>query len=108
MKGKSKKILGTTKRPRLRVSVSLKNIYAQIIDDIRGKTLVCASTVDKELKNKTSLKADTASAKVVGDLIGKRSIAAGIENVVFDRGEKKYHGRVKAVADSARAAGLKF
>jgi large subunit ribosomal protein L18 len=108
MKGKINRIFGSSQRPRLRVSVSLKNIYAQVIDDIKGNTLACASTVDKELKDRSSLKANIASAKLVGDLVGKRSIAAGIENVVFDRGKKKYHGRVKAVADSARAAGLKF
>jgi len=108
MKGRlTKKIVGTKDRPRLRVSISLKNIFAQIIDDIEGRTLVSASTLEKSLKEK-KLRSNIESAKTIGELIGKKAIEKGIEKVVFDRGGKKYHGIIKAVADSARAAGLKF
>lgn len=110
MKGKAKKIIGTSGRPRLCVNVSHKNICAQVIDDIGGKTLASASTLEKEIKENPSVKrgANISSAGVVGSLIGKRSIGKNIVSVVFDRGEKKYHGRIKAVADAARKEGLKF
>ena len=108
MLDRSRRIIGTKERPRLQVSVSLKNVYAQIIDDIRGVTLAAASTVDKELKDKKDLLSNIASAAKIGELIGKRAAAKGIKAVVFDRGKKRYHGKVKAVADSARAAGLSF
>lgn len=107
MKGKKSKIKGTSIRPRLRLSISLKNIYAQVIDDQKGATLVSASTQDKELKGE-KLRPSIATATKVGALLGKRAKAKGIEAVVFDRGKKRYHGRIKAAADSARAAGLKF
>lgn len=101
-----KNIQGTTSIPRLNVFRSNANIYAQIIDDVKGVTLVSASSIDKELKitNGSNIEA----AKQVGALIGKRALDAKIENVVFDRGGYLYHGRVKALADAARAAGLKF
>lgn len=110
MKGKRKKIVGTSDRPRFCVRVSSKNINAQIIDDFGGKTLVSASTMEKEIKNNATVKigANIPSAKMVGELIGKRSINKNILSVVFDRGEKKYHGRLMAVADAARKEGLKF
>ncbi len=93
-------------RPRLSVYRSAKNISAQIIDDSKGVTLASASTLEKELrKNKGS---DVAAATVIGQLIGERALKAGIKKVVFDRGGYLYHGRVKALADAARAAGLEF
>lgn len=101
-------LFGTAQRPRLRVSVSLKNIYAQVIDDAKGVTLAAASTSDKELKGKNKLRSNVSSAKTIGELVAKRAIAKKIAAVVFDRGGRKYHGKVKAVADAARSAGLKF
>ena len=100
-----RKISGTTECPRLCVFRSNKGIYAQIIDDTVGKTLAQASTLDKEVKTKAS---NVESAKEVGTLIAKRAAKAGIENVVFDRGGYIYHGKVKALAEAAREAGLKF
>jgi large subunit ribosomal protein L18 len=85
---------------------SLEHIYAQVIDDVAGKTLVAASTLDKDLKGLTGKKAEQAGK--VGTLIGERAKAAGVTAVVFDRGGFQYHGRVKALADAARAAGLQF
>ena len=99
------KISGTTECPRLCVFRSNKGVYAQIIDDTVGKTLAAASTLDKEVKTKAS---NIEAAKEVGELIAKRAIKAGIENVVFDRGGYIYHGKVKALAEAAREAGLKF
>ena len=99
------KISGTTECPRLCVFRSNKGIYAQIIDDTVGKTLVSASTLDKEIKTKAS---NVEAAKEVGELVAKRAVKAGIENVVFDRGGYIYHGKVKALAESAREAGLEF
>ena len=99
------KISGTAERPRLCVFRSNKNIAVQIIDDVAGRTLVAASTLDKEVKTKAS---NIESAKEVGDLIAKRAIKAGIKNVVFDRGGYIYHGKVKALAEAAREAGLEF
>ncbi len=99
------KISGTTECPRLCVFRSNKGIYAQIIDDTVGKTLVAASTLDKEVKTKAS---NIEAAKEVGELVAKRATKAGIENVVFDRGGYIYHGKVKALAEAAREAGLKF
>ena len=100
------KISGTTERPRLNVYRSLNNIYAQVIDDTKGVTLVSASSNDKELKiaNGSNIEA----AKQVGALVAKRALEKGVECVVFDRGGYLYHGRVKALADAAREAGLKF
>ncbi len=97
-------IVGTASKPRLNVFRSNKGIYVQIIDDEAGKTLCSASSLDKEIASGN--KTETAAA--VGTLIAKRALALNIENVVFDRGGYLYHGRVKALADAARQAGLKF
>lgn len=103
-----KKISGTADRPRLNVFRSLANIYAQIIDDERGHTLVAASTLDPEIKSAIKSGGNVEAARFVGQLIGKRALEKGIHSVVFDRGGYKYHGRVAALADGAREAGLKF
>ncbi|MCZ8258614.1 MAG: 50S ribosomal protein L18 [Beijerinckiaceae bacterium] len=95
-------------RPRLSVFRSSKQIYAQIIDDANGVTLVAASTIEKDIKGKLKTGADVEAAKVVGKLVAERALAAGVTRVVFDRGEYIYHGRVKALADGAREAGLDF
>ena len=99
-------LAGTEDRPRLAVFRSLNHIYAQVIDDASGRTLVAASTVEKELKGSSSTK--TEEAAVVGRLLAERAKAAGIERVVFDRAGFRYHGRVKSLADAAREAGLEF
>jgi len=99
---------GTTSRPRLCVFRSLNHIYAQIIDDLQGHTLAFASTLDPEIKDKLDGKAKSAKAELVGSLVAKRALTKGINQVVFDRGGYKYHGRVKALAEAARQAGLKF
>ena len=103
-----KKVTGTTERPRLNVYRSLNNIYAQIIDDIKGVALVSASTLDKELKDNPGHGGNKESAKAVGTLVAKKAIEAGIKQIVFDRGGYIYHGRVKELADAAREAGLEF
>ena len=103
-----KKIAGTNERPRLNVFRSYKNMYAQIIDDAKGVTLVSASTLDKDLRDQIEKGGGKAAAKMVGEAIAKRALAAGIEDVVFDRGGYIYTGRVKELADGAREAGLKF
>ena len=95
-------------RPRLSVFRSSKHIYAQLIDDALGRTLAAASTVDKALRAQMKTGADRTAAEQVGRLLAERAKAAGIEAGVFDRGGYRYHGRVKALADSARAAGLTF
>ena len=100
-----KKIMGTADRPRLAVFRSNKHIYAQLIDDVAGRTLASASTSEKGLSGNG---ATVAAAKAVGQRLGERGKAAGIDTVVFDRGGFKYHGRVAAVADGARAAGLEL
>ena len=99
------KISGTADRPRLCIFRSNKNISVQVIDDVAGKTLVAASTLDKEVKTKAS---NIEAAKEVGELIAKRAVKAGIKNVVFDRGGYIYHGKIKALAEAAREAGLEF
>jgi len=99
------KISGTPECPRLSVYKSLKGIYAQIIDDVNGRTLACASTLDKEIKTKAS---NVEAAKEVGTLIAKRAVKANIKEVVFDRGGYLYHGKVKALAEAAREGGLEF
>ena len=99
------KISGTPNRPRLNVFRSNANIYAQIIDDVNGVTLVSASTVEKTFEGATG---NAEAAKKVGQLVAKRALAKGIEEVVFDRGGYVYHGRVAALADGAREGGLKF
>lgn len=95
-------------RPRLSVFRSSKHIYAQVIDDVQGVTLAAASTVDSALKSKLTKGADKAAAIEVGKLIAERAVAAGVKEVVFDRGGYIYHGRVKALADAARENGLAF
>lgn len=95
-------------RPRLSVFRSGKHIYAQIIDDLQGITLASASSVDKDLRSKVKTGADKSAATEVGKLVGERAVKAGIKDVVFDRGGYKYHGRVKALAEAAREAGLSF
>lgn len=106
--GVRKKIAGTNERPRLNVFRSNKNMYAQIIDDAKGVTLVSASTLDKDLRDQIEKGGGKAAAKMVGEAIAKKALAAGIEDVVFDRGGYIYTGRVKELADGAREAGLKF
>lgn len=103
-----KTVVGTSERPRLNVYRSLSNIYAQIIDDSKGKTLVSASTLDKEIAEIIKGKTKTEAAKIVGEVIGKRAKEKKIKEVVFDRGGYLYTGRVQAVADGARASGLEF
>ena len=102
------KVTGTTERPRLSVYRSLDHIYAQVIDDHSGKTLVSASSVDTDTKKNLKGGGNVAAAKVIGKAIAERAKAAGVTKVVFDRGGYKYHGRVKALADAAREAGLQF
>lgn len=103
-----KTVFGTTERPRLSVFRSNGEIYAQVIDDIDGNTLISASSIDKDLRNKmTSLK-KSDQAKMVGQVLAERAKSKGIEAVVFDRGGFRYTGRVKALADGAREGGLKF
>jgi large subunit ribosomal protein L18 len=95
-------------RPRLSVFRSSQNIYAQVIDDAQGRTLAAASSLDKGLKEALKTGADKAAAAAVGKLVAERALAAGITQVVFDRGSYIYHGRVKALADAAREGGLDF
>lgn len=102
------RVTGTPARPRLSVYRSSAQIYAQVIDDTTGRTLVSASSLDLETRKQTKGGANIAAAKVVGKAVAERSKAAGVTQVVFDRGGYKYHGRVKALADAAREAGLKF
>jgi large subunit ribosomal protein L18 len=104
--GLRKRIQGTQERPRLAVFKSLHHIYAQVINDLEGKTLASASTVDKEIK--TDKGGNSTAAKAVGKLLAQRATKAGVSAVVFDRGGFKFHGRVKALADAAREGGLKF
>ncbi|ANK72141.1 50S ribosomal protein L18 [Ensifer adhaerens] len=95
-------------RPRLSVHRSSKNIYVQVIDDVAGKTLASASTLDTDLRSSLKTGADTAAAAAVGKLIAERAAKAGVKDVVFDRGAFIYHGRIKALADAAREGGLNF
>jgi large subunit ribosomal protein L18 len=103
-----KHIAGTPERPRLNIFRSLTGIYAQVIDDEAGSTLASASTVDKTLRSEMEGKNKTEQAALVGKTIAERAKAAGVEEVVFDRGGFRYMGRVKALAESARKGGLKF
>jgi large subunit ribosomal protein L18 len=103
-----KNLVGTTARPRLNVFRSLNHMYAQIIDDTTGHTLVSASTLDKEIKENGNYTGNKEAAKLVGELVAKRALEKGITKVVFDRGGYIYHGRVEAVANGAREAGLEF
>ena len=102
------KVSGTAARPRLRVTRTNAHIYAQLIDDVAGATLASASTVEPELNKDLKNGANVDAATAVGEAIGQRAKAAGITAVVFDRGGRIYHGRVKALADAARSAGLEF
>lgn len=103
-----KQLSGTTERPRLNVFRSLHHIYAQVTDDTKGVTLVSASSLDSGLRGDLPGKTKVEQAKLVGKLVAERSLEAGINEVVFDRGGYKYHGRVKALAEASREAGLKF
>jgi large subunit ribosomal protein L18 len=103
-----KKILGTQERPRLCVFRSLKQIYAQIIDDVDGRTLVSASSLEKKVKEQPKFENKIAVANFIGKLIAERAIETGLKEVVFDRNGFLYHGRVQAVSKGARDAGLKF
>ncbi|MCK5812178.1 MAG: 50S ribosomal protein L18 [Clostridiales bacterium] len=103
-----KNINGTSERPRLNVYKSAKHIYAQVIDDSKGITLVSASTLDSALKDKVSNGGNIEAAKAVGQLVAERAVEQGVKIVVFDRGGYIYHGRIKELADAARANGLKF
>jgi large subunit ribosomal protein L18 len=103
-----KKISGTAERPRLNVFRSLKHIYAQIIDDDRGITLVSASTLSPELRGQLKSGSNKEAAAAVGRLVAQKALERGIKKVVFDRGGYIYHGRVKALAEAAREAGLEF
>jgi large subunit ribosomal protein L18 len=100
-----RKVQGTAERPRLAVFRSVAHIYAQVIDDAKGSTLVSASSIEKEAKTNGG---NVAAAKAIGKTIAERAKEKGIKRVVFDRGGYQYHGRVKALADAARAAGLEF
>jgi len=104
-----KKITGTAERPRLSVYRSLKHIYAQLIDDERGHTLVSASTLDGQIRPLVAgVRPKKAQAEIVGRILAERALAIGIRKVAFDRNGYKYHGRVKALAEAARQAGLEF
>ena len=103
-----KKVSGSVQRPRLCIYKSLNHIYAQIIDDTKGYTLITASTLDKELRNEGGHKGNAAMARRVGLLIASRAVPLGVKKIVFDRGGYKYHGRMKALADGAREGGLEF
>jgi large subunit ribosomal protein L18 len=101
-------LAGTTERPRLSVYRSLSHLYAQVIDDSTGKTLASAGSNDKEMRKQTKGGGNVAAAKLVGKTLAERARQKGISQVVFDRGGYRYHGRVKALAEAAREAGLKF
>jgi large subunit ribosomal protein L18 len=104
-----KKVVGTEVRPRLVVTRSTRHIYAQVIDDIAGRTVASASTLDASIRGDSANSGDkSALAKKVGALVAERAKAAGIDAVVFDRGGNKYHGRIAALADAAREGGLEF
>ena len=103
-----KALRGTTERPRLSVKRSHKNVAYQLIDDSVGKTLVSASTLDTDLRAQLKYGGNKAAAQFIGKVIAERAIAVGVKTVCFDRGESRYHGRVAALADAARAAGLSF
>jgi large subunit ribosomal protein L18 len=102
------KVSGTAARPRLRVTRSNANIYAQVIDDVAGVTLASASTLDADVKGAVKIGSNVEAAKLVGETVGRRAMEKGVSEVVFDRGGRLYHGRVQALADGARSAGLKF
>jgi len=101
-----KKVSGTTARPRLVVTRSSRHVFVQVVDDVTGRTLVSASTMEADLRGHDGDK--TAKARKVGEIVGQRAKDAGVEAVIFDRGGNRYHGRMKALADAAREGGLKF
>ncbi|MCX7413974.1 MAG: 50S ribosomal protein L18 [Planctomycetia bacterium] len=101
-------IRGTTERPRLAVFRTHKHIYAQIIDDSVGRTLISASSMDKQIRDAVAFGGNKQAAEAIGKAVAERAKAAGVTKVCFDRGEFRYHGRVAALADAARAAGLEF
>ncbi len=103
-----KTVSGTPERPRLSVFRSLTHIYAQVIDDTVGHTLAAASTVDQALRERVAGLTKTEQARIVGEAIAERALSKGVKSIVFDRGGYKYHGRVKALAEAARKAGLDF
>jgi large subunit ribosomal protein L18 len=103
-----KRVLGNSQRPRLNIFRSLKHIYAQVIDDTRGHTLVAASTLDLELRDQVKGLTKTEQAKLVGELLARRALERGVKKVAFDRGGYRYHGRVKSLAEAAREGGLEF
>src|SRR5574344_2932114 len=102
------KLSGTTESPRLAVYRSTKHIYAQIIDDVKGVTVVSASSNDKDMKTTMAHGGNIEAAKAVGEALAKKALKAGVKDVVFDRGGFLYHGRIQALADAAREAGLNF
>ncbi len=102
------RVKGTTERPRLNVFRSSRHIYAQIIDDTVGHTLVSASTIDAEIRPQLGKLDKTEQAKLVGQTLAKRALAIGVKSVVFDRGGYRYHGRVKSLAEGSREGGLEF
>jgi len=103
-----KPLRGTAERPRLSVFRTAKHIYAQVIDDTAGKTLAAASSVDREIRGSVGFGGNKQAAEAIGRAVAERARAAGVKQVCFDRGSFKYHGRVAALADAARAAGLEF
>ena len=103
-----RKIIGTLQQPRLSIYISLKYIYAQLIDDICAKTVAAASSLDPEIKSKLKSAGSLEAAKAVGALIAQKAASSGLKKIVFDRSGYKYHGKVKALADAAREAGLEF
>lgn len=103
-----KKLVGTTDRPRLCVFRSARHIYAQLIDDSRGQTLVAASSMEKTVREVSETKNKMTAANTVGKIIGRRALEKGVKQIVFDRNGFLYHGRIKAVSEGAREAGLKF
>jgi large subunit ribosomal protein L18 len=102
------KVSGTKDRPRMSVCFTNENIHVQFIDDLAGKTLAAASTTSKAMPDRATLSANVKSAKTLGSLAARAALDKGIKQVVFDRGGSRYHGKVKALADAAREAGLKF
>jgi len=103
-----KRVRGTAERPRLCVTRSLKHVYVQLVDDEARRTLVSASTLETELRGQVRYGGNKTAAQAVGKLVAQRALAAGVSLVAFDRGSSKYHGRVAALAEAAREAGLKF
>ena len=103
-----KKISGTTKKPRLSVRRSLKNLFIQLVDDTKHSTLVAVSTTDKEVREKIKYGGNVKAAELIGQIVAEKAKEKGIENIVFDRGGYLYHGRIKTLAESLRKGGLKF